>query len=85
MNVLTQYKAFTNEEVIADVGLHIGLRGVNITLRSKTSTEFFDEQREREGGKKGAREGGREGREQREPASRESGESKTFFHSLLSH
>jgi hypothetical protein len=30
--VQTQYKAFTTEEIIADVGLHIGLRGVNITL-----------------------------------------------------
>lgn len=31
--VHTQYKAFTTEEIEADVGLHIGLRGINITLK----------------------------------------------------
>ena len=30
--VHTQYKAFTDEEIEAHVGLHVGLRGVNITL-----------------------------------------------------
>ena len=35
VNVLTQYKAFTDDEVVADVGLHIGLRGINVTLRGK--------------------------------------------------
>ena len=33
VTVQTQYKAFTTEEIIADVGLHIGLRGINITLK----------------------------------------------------
>lgn len=31
--VQTQYKAFTDEEIDAEVGLHVGLRGVNITLK----------------------------------------------------
>ena len=31
----TQYKAFANFEITADIGLHIGLRGVNITLKGK--------------------------------------------------
>ena len=33
VRVQTQYKAFTTEEINADVGLHVGLRGVNITLK----------------------------------------------------
>ena len=33
VSVHTQYKAFTTEEIRADVGLHIGLRGINITLK----------------------------------------------------
>ena len=41
VNVLTQYKAFTDDEVVADVGLFIGLRGVNITLLGETNTMHF--------------------------------------------
>ena len=33
VRVHTQYRAFTTEEIEADVGLHIGLLGVNITLK----------------------------------------------------
>lgn len=36
VRVQAQYKAFTTEEIIADVGLHIGLRGINITLKGNT-------------------------------------------------
>ena len=36
VRVQTQYKAFTTEEIVADVGLHIGLRGINITLKGST-------------------------------------------------
>ena len=39
--MLTQYKAFTDDEVVADVGLYIGLRGVNITLLGETNTMHF--------------------------------------------
>ena len=38
VRVQTQYKAFTTEEINADVGLHVGLRGVNITLKGINST-----------------------------------------------
>ena len=31
----TAYKAFTDHEVTAKVGLHIGLRGINITLKGR--------------------------------------------------
>lgn len=41
VTVQTQYKAFTTEEIRADVGLHIGLRGVNITLKG-LSNEWRD-------------------------------------------
>ena len=29
----TKYKAGTGKEISADIGIHIGLRGVNITLK----------------------------------------------------
>ena len=38
ISVQTQYRAFTSEEIVADVGLHIGLRGINITLKGNTIT-----------------------------------------------
>ena len=41
VSVQTQYKAFTTEEIIADVGLHIGLRGINITLKGTDNTSLF--------------------------------------------
>ena len=28
----TQYKAFTTKKVVADIGIGIGLRGINVTL-----------------------------------------------------
>ena len=31
--VHTQYKAFSHVEIVADIGLHIGLRGINVTLK----------------------------------------------------
>ena len=31
--VHTQYKAFTNKEIVADISLNIGLRGINVTLK----------------------------------------------------
>lgn len=43
VTVQTQYKAFTTEEIRADVGLHIGLRGINITLKG-LSNEWIDDQ-----------------------------------------
>jgi len=32
-DVHTQYRAFTHDEIVADIGLHIGLRGINVTLK----------------------------------------------------
>ena len=38
----TAYKAFTDHEVAAQVGLHVGLRGINITLKGgHTSTHHY--------------------------------------------
>jgi len=34
-DVHTQYKAFAKFEITADIGLHIGLRGINVTLKGK--------------------------------------------------
>ena len=34
-DIHTQYKAFTHDEITADIGLHIGLRGINVTLKGK--------------------------------------------------
>ena len=28
----TQYKAFTTKKIVADIGIGIGLRGINVTL-----------------------------------------------------
>ena len=30
--VHTQYKAFIDKEIVADISLNIGLRGINVTL-----------------------------------------------------
>ena len=35
VHVKTQYRAHTNEEITAEVGLFVGLRGINITLKGK--------------------------------------------------
>ncbi|XP_065907308.1 dual oxidase maturation factor 1-like isoform X2 [Dysidea avara] len=39
-DVHTQYKAFANFEITADIGLHIGLRGVNITLKGAPEYQY---------------------------------------------
>ena len=31
----TKYKAGTGHEITADIGVHVGLRGINITLKGK--------------------------------------------------
>lgn len=35
MKAVTQYKSFVNEQVRAEIGLKVGLRGINVTLRGK--------------------------------------------------
>ncbi|XP_053317813.1 dual oxidase maturation factor 2 [Spea bombifrons] len=35
VNTTTTYKSFSNAVVNADVGLHVGLKGINVTLRGK--------------------------------------------------
>jgi len=34
-DVTTKYKAGTSKDIKADIGVHIGLRGMNITLKGK--------------------------------------------------
>ena len=38
--VKTQYRAQTDEQITAEVGLFIGLRGLNITLKGKYIASF---------------------------------------------
>lgn len=39
-NVKTPYKTFFNKEIIADIGVKIGLNSVNITLKGKKRILF---------------------------------------------
>ena len=41
-DVHTQYKAFTNQEIVADIGLHIGLRGINVTLLGNDNATLYN-------------------------------------------
>ena len=35
MKTTTQYKAFMSQEIKAQVGVNIGLRGINVTLKGR--------------------------------------------------
>lgn len=39
MQANTSYKSFSPVQVNVDIGLHIGLAGVNVTLRGKCKSE----------------------------------------------
>ena len=40
-DVHTQYRAFTDHEIVADIGLHIGLRGINVTLKGTSIISIY--------------------------------------------
>ena len=34
--IISAYRAFSSEKIVADLGIHIGFNHVNVTLRSKS-------------------------------------------------
>ena len=45
METTTQYKAFMSQEIKAEVGVNIGLRGINVTLKGgNVSDAYFTRQ-----------------------------------------
>lgn len=41
VKAVTQYKSFVNEQVQAEIGLKVGLRGINVTLRGEYHITIF--------------------------------------------
>ena len=40
--VHTKYKAFSKVDITADIGLYIGLRGINVTLKGRLFCHYVD-------------------------------------------